>query len=456
MFYINETFKIMDTHSLLAVSPVDGRYASKSEPLRAYFSEFALIRYRIRVEIEYFIALCEIPLPQLADVDHEKFSMMRDIYLNLTPEQAMEVKEIEKTTNHDVKAVEYFIKRHFHEMGLDKWSEFVHFGLTSQDINNTSQPLMLKEAMEHVYMPALHEVLSLISEMAEKWSDVPMLAKTHGQPASPTRLGKEFKVYQVRIEEQLRQFSQLTYPAKFGGATGNMNAHKVAYPHVDWISFGENFVASLGLKRSFPTTQIEHYDNLAAIFDCLRRINTILIDFSRDIWTYISMEYFKQKVNKNEVGSSAMPHKVNPIDFENAEGNLGMADAIFTFLSMKLPISRLQRDLTDSTVLRNVGVPVAHGLIAFASLTKGLGKLILNEEAIQADLHRNWAVVAEAIQTVLRREGYPNPYETLKALTRTGSVIDENTIETFINGLDVNEQVKEELRTITPWSYTGF
>lgn len=446
----------MDTHSLLAVSPVDGRYASKSEPLRAYFSEFALIRYRIRVEIEYFIALCEIPLPQLADVDHEKFSMMRDIYLNLTPEQAMEVKEIEKTTNHDVKAVEYFIKRHFHEMGLDKWSEFVHFGLTSQDINNTSQPLMLKEAMEHVYMPALHEVLSLISEMAEKWSDVPMLAKTHGQPASPTRLGKEFKVYQVRIEEQLRQFSQLTYPAKFGGATGNMNAHKVAYPHVDWISFGENFVASLGLKRSFPTTQIEHYDNLAAIFDCLRRINTILIDFSRDIWTYISMEYFKQKVNKNEVGSSAMPHKVNPIDFENAEGNLGMADAIFTFLSMKLPISRLQRDLTDSTVLRNVGVPVAHGLIAFASLKKGLGKLILNEEAIQADLHRNWAVVAEAIQTVLRREGYPNPYETLKALTRTGSVIDENTIETFINGLDVNEQVKEELRTITPWSYTGF
>ena len=456
MFSINETFKIMDTHSLLAVSPVDGRYASKSEPLRAYFSEFALIRYRIRVEIEYFIALCEIPLPQLADVDHEKFSMMREIYLNLTPEQAMEVKEIEKTTNHDVKAVEYFIKRHFHEMGLDKWSEFVHFGLTSQDINNTSQPLMLKEAMEHVYMPALHEVLSLISEMAEKWSDVPMLAKTHGQPASPTRLGKEFKVYQVRIEEQLRQFSQLTYPAKFGGATGNMNAHKVAYPHIDWISFGENFVASLGLKRSFPTTQIEHYDNLAAIFDCLRRINTILIDFSRDIWTYISMEYFKQKVNKNEVGSSAMPHKVNPIDFENAEGNLGMADAIFTFLSMKLPISRLQRDLTDSTVLRNVGVPVAHGLIAFASLTKGLGKLILNEEAIQADLHRNWAVVAEAIQTVLRREGYPNPYETLKALTRTGSVIDENTIETFINGLDVNEQVKEELRTITPWSYTGF
>lgn len=446
----------MDTHSLLAVSPIDGRYASKTEPLKSYFSEFALIRYRIRVEIEYFIALCEIPLPQLADVDKSKYQAMRDIYLNLTPEQAMEVKEIEKTTNHDVKAVEYFIKRHFHKLGLDKWSEFVHFGLTSQDINNTSQPMMLKEAMENVYMPALKEVLDIISGMAEEWKDVPMLAKTHGQPASPTRLGKEFKVYQVRLEEQLRQFALLTYPAKFGGATGNMNAHKVAYPHIDWIAFGNDFVSSLGLKRSFPTTQIEHYDNLAAIFDCLRRINTILTDLCRDIWTYISMEYFKQKVNKNEVGSSAMPHKVNPIDFENAEGNFGMADAVFTFLSMKLPISRLQRDLTDSTVLRNVGVPVAHGLIAFASLKKGLGKLILNEDALQADLHRNWAVVAEAIQTILRREGYPNPYETLKALTRTGSVIDENTIKTFIDGLQVSDSVKEELYQITPWSYTGF
>lgn len=446
----------MDTHSLLAVSPIDGRYASKTEPLKGYFSEFALIRYRIRVEIEYFIALCEIPLPQLADVDKSKYQAMRDIYLNLTPEQAMEVKEIEKTTNHDVKAVEYFIKRHFHGLGLDKWSEFVHFGLTSQDINNTSQPMMLKEAMENVYMPALKEVLDIISGMAEEWKDVPMLAKTHGQPASPTRLGKEFKVYQVRLEEQLRQFALLTYPAKFGGATGNMNAHKVAYPHIDWIAFGNDFVSSLGLKRSFPTTQIEHYDNLAAIFDCLRRINTILTDLCRDIWTYISMEYFKQKVNKNEVGSSAMPHKVNPIDFENAEGNFGMADAVFTFLSMKLPISRLQRDLTDSTVLRNVGVPVAHGLIAFASLKKGLGKLILNEDALQADLHRNWAVVAEAIQTILRREGYPNPYETLKALTRTGSVIDENTIKTFIDGLQVSDSVKEELYQITPWSYTGF
>lgn len=446
----------MDTHSLLAISPIDGRYASKTEPLKAYFSEFALIKYRVRVEIEYFIALCELPLKQLSDIDAGKFEAMRDIYRNLTPGEAMEVKEIEKTTNHDVKAVEYFIKRRFHEMGLDKWSEFVHFGLTSQDINNTSQPLMLKESLENVYMPALEEVLGIISNMAEQWKDIPMLAKTHGQPASPTRLGKEFKVYEVRLEEQIRQFRLLTYPAKFGGATGNMNAHKVAFPDVDWISFGDEFVSSLGLKRSFPTTQIDHYDNLASIFDCLRRINTILIDLCRDIWTYISMEYFKQKVNKNEVGSSAMPHKVNPIDFENAEGNLGMADAVFTFLSMKLPISRLQRDLTDSTVLRNVGVPLAHGLIAFASLKKGLGKLILNEDALKADLHRNWAVVAEAIQTILRREGYPNPYETLKALTRTGSVIDENTIENFINNLNVPDSVKDELRAITPWTYTGF
>ncbi|MCI5990443.1 MAG: adenylosuccinate lyase [Candidatus Cryptobacteroides sp.] len=446
----------MDTHSLLAVSPVDGRYASKTEALRPYFSEYALIRYRIRVEIEYYIALCRIPLPQLADVDNSLFPAMRKIYEDLTPEQAAEVKEIEKTTNHDVKAVEYFIKRRFKELGLEKWSEFVHFGLTSQDINNTSQPLMLKEALENVYMPALQAVLDTISVMAEQWKDIPMLAKTHGQPASPTRLGKEFKVYQVRLEEQLRQFSQLTYPAKFGGATGNMNAHKVAFPDIDWVTFGNDFVASLGLRRSFPTTQIEHYDNLASIFDCLRRINTILIDLCRDIWTYISMEYFRQKVNKNEVGSSAMPHKVNPIDFENAEGNLGMADAVLTFLSMKLPISRLQRDLTDSTVLRNVGVPVAHGLIAFASLSKGLGKLILNEDALHADLERNWAVIAEAVQTILRREGYPNPYETLKALTRTGAGIDEETMENFINTLAVSDSVKDELRAITPWSYTGF
>ena len=446
----------MDTHSLLAVSPVDGRYASKTEALRPYFSEYALIRYRIRVEIEYFIALCGIPLPQLEDLDKSKFPEMRRIYTELTPEQAMEVKEIERTTNHDVKAVEYFIKRRFKELGLEKWSEFVHFGLTSQDINNTAQPLMLKEALENVYMPALKEVLGTVSGMAEQWKDIPMLARTHGQPASPTRLGKEFKVYQARLEEQLRQFSLLTYPAKFGGATGNMNAHKVAYPDIDWVSFGNRFISSLGLSRSFPTTQIEHYDNLASIFDCLRRINTILIDLCRDIWTYISMEYFRQKVNKNEVGSSAMPHKVNPIDFENAEGNLGMADAVLTFLSMKLPISRLQRDLTDSTVLRNVGMPVAYGLIAFASLSKGLGKLILNEAALRADLERNWAVIAEAVQTILRREGYPNPYETLKALTRTGAGIDEETMENFINTLSVPDSVKDELKAITPWTYTGF
>jgi hypothetical protein len=452
----------MDTHSLLAVSPIDGRYSAKTEILRKYFSEYALIRYRVRVEIEYFIALCEIPLPGLNDIGtdisdrNRLFNMLRGLYLDMTPEQAQEVKDIEKITNHDVKAVEYYIKNHFKVLGLEKWSEFIHFGLTSQDINNTSQPLMLKEALEDAYLPALDEVLSIIRDYAEKWKDTPMLAKTHGQPASPTRMGKEFKVYQVRLEEQLRQLSDMSFPAKFGGATGNMNAHKVAYPEIDWIKFGDNFVASLGLKRSFPTTQIEHYDNLAAVFDCLRRINTILIDFSRDIWTYISMEYFKQKVNKNEVGSSAMPHKVNPIDFENAEGNLGMANAVLTFLSMKLPISRLQRDLTDSTVLRNVGVPLAHGLIAFTSLKKGLGKLILNTTALKADLDRNWAVVAEGIQTILRREGYPNPYETLKALTRTGAAIDEGTIEAFIDSLEISESVKSELRAITPSSYTGY
>lgn len=445
----------MDNFSLLAISPVDGRYSGKTSPLKDYFSEYALIKYRVRVEIEYFIALCSIPLPQLKDFsgDYEK---LRDIYRNMTPDQAQEVKDIEKITNHDVKAVEYFIKARFKEMGLSGWSEFIHFGLTSQDINNTAQPLMLKEAMENVYCPALKDVLDIIAGYAEQWKDIPMLAKTHGQPASPTRLGKEFKVYQVRIEEQLRQLAQLSYPAKFGGATGNMNAHKVAFPGIDWISFGDKFVSSLGLHRSFPTTQIEHYDNLAAIFDCLRRINTILIDLSRDIWTYISMEYFRQKVKKDEVGSSAMPHKVNPIDFENAEGNLGMANAILTFLSMKLPISRLQRDLTDSTVQRNIGVPMAHGLISFASLVKGLGKLILNEDALHADLEKNWAVVAEPIQTILRREGYPNPYETLKALTRTGAGIDEKTIESFIDGLDVSESVKAELRAVTPWNYTGF
>ena len=446
----------MDNHALLAVSPIDGRYAGQTAVLRNYFSEFALIRYRVRVEIEYFIALCEIPLPQLADFDRSRFEALRDIYRNMGPEDAAKVKDIEKTTNHDVKAVEYFIKDRFKEMGIMKWGEFVHFGLTSQDINNTSVPLSLKEALHEAYLPLMQEVLGTIRSMAEEWKDIPMLAKTHGQPASPTRVGKECRSLQARIEEQLHQFDSLTFPAKFGGATGNMNAHKVAYPGIDWIDFGNRFVASLGLKRSFPTTQIEHYDNLAAIFDNIRRINTILIDFCRDIWTYISMEYFRQKVNKNEVGSSAMPHKVNPIDFENAEGNLGMADAVFTHLSMKLPVSRLQRDLTDSTVLRNVGVPVAHTMIALNSLKKGLGKLILNEKAIEADLERNWAVVAEALQTILRRENYPNPYETLKALTRTGAAITHETIADFIEKLDVSESVKEEMRAITPMTYTGF
>ena len=421
----------MDNFSLMAVSPIDGRYASKAAPLREYFSEFALIRNRVRVEIEYFIALCSIPLPQLSNFGEgtgktreELFAALRDIYRNLTPEEASRVKEIEKVTNHDVKAVEYFIKEHFKALEITPWQEFVHFGLTSQDINNTSQPIMLKEALENEYMPRLQEILSILRADALEWKDVTMLARTHGQPATPTRMGKEIEVFIARLEEQIRQLSQLTYPAKFGGATGNMNAHKIAYPDIDWPSFADSFVSSLGLKRSCPTTQIEHYDNLAAIFDCMRRINTILIDLCRDVWTYISMEYFRQKVAKNEVGSSAMPHKVNPIDFENAEGNLGMADAVLTFLSMKLPVSRLQRDLTDSTVLRNVGVPFAHCLISFASLKKGLGKLILNREAIDADLHRNWAVVAEALQTILRRENYPNPYETLKNLTRTGAAID--------------------------------
>lgn len=453
----------MDFHSLLAVSPIDGRYAAKTASLRQYFSEFALIRNRVRVEVEYFITLCEIPLPQLADFGEgtgmsrdELFTRLRQFYQSMTPEDAQKVKDIEKITNHDVKAVEYFIKEKFKALGISRWQEFVHFGLTSQDINNTSQPLMLKEALENEYIPALKEVISILSADVEAWKDVPMLARTHGQPATPTRLGKEFQVFVSRLEEQLSQFGQLTWPAKFGGATGNMNAHKVAFPDIDWPAFADRFVASLGLTRSFPTTQIDHYDNLAAIFDCLRRINTILIDLCRDIWTYISMEYFHQQVAKNEVGSSAMPHKVNPIDFENAEGNLGMANAVLTFLSMKLPISRLQRDLTDSTVQRNIGVPVAHGMIALASLKKGLGKLILNRPAIDAELHHNWAVVAEAIQTILRRENYPNPYETLKNLTRTGAAIDEKTIEDFISTLDVADSVKEELRAITPWNYTGF
>lgn len=442
--------------ALTALSPVDGRYAAKTVPLRNYFSEFALIRNRVRVEVEYFIALCELPLPGLEGLEQTHFTALRKLYENFTLEDAARVKEIEKVTNHDVKAVEYFLKEIFRKEGIGECVDFIHFGLTSQDINNTAQPLMLKEALAGLYMPRIEEVRNILFDYAGRWRDVPMLARTHGQPASPTRLGKEIMVYVARLDEQLRQFGLLTYPAKFGGATGNMNAHKVAYPSVDWPHFADRFVSSLGLRRSFPTTQIEHYDNLAAIFDCLRRINTIVIDLCRDVWMYISMEYFRQKVNKDEVGSSAMPHKVNPIDFENAEGNMGMANAVLGFLSAKLPLSRLQRDLTDSTVMRNVGLPLGYGLIALDSLKKGLGKLILNEEAIRADLERNWAVVAEAIQTILRREKYPNPYETLKALTRTGAGISHDTIASFIDALDVPEPVKEELRAITPWNYTGY
>lgn len=442
---------------LTAVSPVDGRYHSKTAKLGDYFSEFALIRYRVRVEIEYFISLCELPLPQLAGFDPLNFDRIRAIYRGFSEEDAAAVKQIERTTNHDVKAVEYFIKQKFTTLGIDaRYGEFVHFGLTSQDINNTSVPLSLKEGIADVFMPLLEEVCGIIHGYEEEWKDVPMLAHTHGQPASPTRLGKEFGVFAARLAEQMRQLSLLSYPAKFGGATGNMNAHHVAYPSIDWKTFADSFVEKkLGLAHSWPTTQIEHYDNLAAIFDCLARINTILIDFSRDIWTYISMEYFRQKVVAGEVGSSAMPHKVNPIDFENAEGNLGVANAVYHHLSAKLPISRMQRDLTDSTVLRNVGVPIAHSVIALESLKKGLGKLILNEAKLKADLENNWAVVAEGIQTILRREGYPNPYETLKALTRTGEGVSQKTISDFIDSLSVSDSVKEELRAISPSSYTG-
>ena len=442
---------------LTAVSPVDGRYHSKTAKLGDYFSEFALIRYRVRVEIEYFISLCELPLPQLAGFDPQNFDRIRAIYRGFSEEDAAAVKQIERTTNHDVKAVEYFIKQKFTTLGIDaRYGEFVHFGLTSQDINNTSVPLSLKEGIADVFMPLLEEVCGIIRGYEEEWKDVPMLAHTHGQPASPTRLGKEFGVFAARLAEQMRQLSNLSYPAKFGGATGNMNAHHVAYPSIDWKTFADGFVEKkLGLAHSWPTTQIEHYDNLAAIFDCLARINTILIDFSRDIWTYISMEYFRQKVVAGEVGSSAMPHKVNPIDFENAEGNLGVANAVYHHLSAKLPISRMQRDLTDSTVLRNVGVPIAHSVIALESLKKGLGKLILNEDKLKADLENNWAVVAEGIQTILRREGYPNPYETLKALTRTGEGVSRETIAGFIDSLNVSDSVKEELRAISPSTYTG-
>jgi adenylosuccinate lyase len=447
----------MSLDTLTAVSPIDGRYRSKTEPLANYFSEYALIRYRVRVEIEYFITLCELPLPQLAAFDHNLFERLRNIYRDFTEESASRVKEIEKTTNHDVKAVEYFIKEEFDKIGgLDSFKEFIHFGLTSQDINNTSVPLSLKEALENVFYPQVEELISQLQQYADDWKNVPMLAKTHGQPASPTRLGKEVMVYVYRLTEQLNALKACKFTAKFGGATGNFNAHHVAYPSYDWRAFGNKFVSEkLGLEREQWTTQISNYDYLGAIFDGIRRINTIIIDLDRDFWMYISMEYFKQKIKAGEVGSSAMPHKVNPIDYENSEGNLGIANAILQFLAQKLPVSRLQRDLTDSTVLRNIGVPVGHSVIAIQSTLKGLRKLILNEAKVSEDLDNTWAVVAEAIQTILRREAYPHPYEALKALTRTNTAMTEETIHEFIQGLNVSDAVKAELMEITPHNYTG-
>ena len=447
----------MELDLLTAISPIDGRYRSKAGALAAYFSEYALIRYRVHVEIEYFITLCELPLPQLASFDNSIFERLRDIYRNFDETCAARVKDIEKITNHDVKAVEYFIKEEFDKIGgLDAYKEFIHFGLTSQDINNTSVPLTVKEALQDVYYPQVEELISVLQQYADEWKDVPMLAKTHGQPASPTRLGKEIMVYVYRLTEQLNSLKDCKITAKFGGATGNYNAHHVAYPEYDWKAFGNKFVSDkLGLEREQWTTQISNYDYLGAIFDAIRRINTIIIDLDRDFWMYISMEYFKQKIKAGEVGSSAMPHKVNPIDYENSEGNLGIANAILQFLAQKLPVSRLQRDLTDSTVLRNIGVPLGHGIIAIQSTLKGLRKLILNEDKIAEDLDNTWAVVAEAIQTILRREAYPHPYEALKSLTRTNAKMTEQTIHEFINGLNVSESVKAELMAITPHNYTG-
>ena len=447
----------MTLDTLTAVSPIDGRYRSKTERLADYFSEYALIRYRIRVEIEYFITLCELPLPQLASFNHDLFEQLRTIYRDFNGSGAARVKEIEKTTNHDVKAVEYFIKEEFDKIGgLDAYKEFIHFGLTSQDINNTSVPLSIKEALEEVYYPQVEELIQQLKEYAEEWKDIPMLAKTHGQPASPTRLGKEIEVYVYRLSEQLESLRSCKFTAKFGGATGNFNAHHVAYPSYDWRAFGNQFVSEkLGLEREQWTTQISNYDHMGSIFDAIRRINTIIIDLDRDFWMYISMEYFKQKIKAGEVGSSAMPHKVNPIDYENSEGNLGVANAILQFLAQKLPVSRLQRDLTDSTVLRNVGVPLGHSVIAIQSTLKGLRKLILHEEKLREDLDDTWAVVAEAIQTILRREAYPHPYEALKALTRTNNKMTEETIHEFIQTLNVSDSVKAELMAITPHNYTG-
>ena len=441
---------------LNAISPIDGRYRNKTKSLAPYFSEEALIKYRVLVEIEYFIALCELPLPQLEGVDVKKYVALRNLYKNFSTEDALWIKETEKVTNHDVKAVEYFIKEKFEALGLSQYKEFIHFGLTSQDINNTAIPLSTKEAFEDCYLPTLISLVQKLKELSVEWKDIPMLARTHGQPASPTRLGKEILVFVERIEEQMRSLFNVPFAAKFGGATGNYNAHKVAYPNQDWKQFGTSFVEeSLGLHHSFPTTQIEHYDHFAAFFDALKRINNIVLDLDRDVWTYVSMEYFKQKIKEGEIGSSAMPHKVNPIDFENSEGNLGIANAIFEHLSAKLPISRLQRDLTDSTVLRNIGVPFGHTLIAFEATLKGLNKLLLNESKFAEDLEKNWAVVAEAIQTILRREGYPNPYEALKNLTRTNTVINKESIHAFIETLSVSDDIKTELKQITPSNYLG-
>jgi len=446
----------MTLSSLTAISPIDGRYNSKTKSLQKYFSESALIKYRIKVEVEYFISLCQIPLSQLKEFPSDKFNDLRNLYKDFSIDSAKRIKEIESITNHDVKAVEYLIKEEFDNLGLSQFKEFIHFGLTSQDINNTAVPLSIKNAFNNVFFPELTSVLNKLKELSENWKDIPMLARTHGQAASPTRLGKEIYIFVERVEKQIELMNNIPFSAKFGGATGNFNAHHVAFPEINWKEFGNDFVENnLGLKRQQTTTQIEHYDNLAALMDSIKRINNIFIDLSRDIWTYVSIDYFKQSIKKGEVGSSAMPHKINPIDFENAEGNLGMANAIYEFLSGKLPISRLQRDLTDSTVLRNIGVPFSHNLIAFASLNKGLEKLVLNEEKLRSDLDNNWVVCAEAIQTILRRESYPNPYESLKDLTRTNSHITQESLSLFINGLDVSEEIKEELRRISPFNYTG-
>lgn len=447
----------MSLSSLTAISPIDGRYRGKVEVLENYYSEYALIRYRVKVEIEYFIALCKLPLPQLAGVDHALFGELRDIYSKFSVDDAQRVKDIESVTNHDVKAVEYFIKEQFDRLGLAQYKEFIHFGLTSQDINNTSVPMLIRDSLHEAYLPLLDEMVGLLNKYAEEWKDIPMLAKTHGQPASPTRLGKEIRVFAYRLEKQIELLKQVPVSGKFGGATGNFNAHRVAFPDRDWRAFAKKFLnESLGIEREEWTTQISNYDNLAALFDAMARINTIMIDLDRDMWQYISMEYFKQKIKAGEVGSSAMPHKVNPIDFEKSEGNLGLANAILNHLAGKLPVSRLQRDLTDSTVLRNVGVPLAHMMIALHSTLKGLHKLLLNEAAISRDLDNMWNVVAEAIQTILRREGYEKPYETLKALTRTNSKVDAESIASFIDTLKVSDAVKEELKAITPHNYTGF